>query len=442
MRSPSIQAQVISNIIPAVVVEIMILIYNLADTFFIARTGDPLQIAAVSLATPAFLILIALGIIFMAGGMSCISRLLGAGEHDKADNTASFCIWAGTAAGCVLSVIFLFFIEDILHLIGASPDTFSLVYSYLSIVMGSGPFVLFSMACSGIMRAEEHASGAMTGQIIGNAINIVLDPVMILWLGWGITGAAIATVIGTVSGALYYWGYFVTGRSSLSIHIKKFKASQGIARGVFGIGIPACLDPCLMSISQMFMNSMMSAYGDMAVAAAGVAMRVNQIAGLISMGAGQGVQPLLGYCVGAQTWERYREMLKFALKFTVNMSLVLVVGCFAFTRQIVGVFLSEPEAFGYSVDFVRILLTTSLAFGVFFMFINALQAMGAGRASLILSVCRQMVIYVPVMFVFNYLFGAYGLVWALPAAEVISLAQTVISYGRIIFNPELLYSED
>ena len=154
MASKSVHREVISNVIPAIIVELMILIYNLADTFFIAQTDDPFQIAAVSLAFPVFMVLIAVGIIFMAGGMSCISRALGAGNKSRADSLASFCIWAGLFVGAVMAVIFMFFIDVILRAIGASPDTFNLAYKYLSIIISSAPFVMFSMACSGIMRAE------------------------------------------------------------------------------------------------------------------------------------------------------------------------------------------------------------------------------------------------------------------------------------------------
>ncbi|MBQ6773528.1 MAG: MATE family efflux transporter [Synergistaceae bacterium] len=436
----SITREVIANIIPAIVVEIMLLIYNLADTFFIAQTGDPFQIAAVSLAGPVFLVLISVGIAFMIGAMSFISRTLGAGNNERADNIASFCVWASFGTGIILAVIFMMFLKKFLILIGASPDTFDFAYNYSSIVLIAVPFALFSMTSGGIMRAENNASGAMKGQIFGNMLNVILDPVMILYFNLGITGAAIATTISIIAGSVYYAGYFLTGKSSLSVNIKNFRLNNGIALGVLAIGIPASLDPLLMSVSQMFVNSMMSAYGDMALAAAGVAMKINQIAGLIAMGSGQGVQPLLGFCVGAETWEKYRSMLKFALKFTVSVSLVLVALCFIFTPQIVSTFLDEPQAFNYSVDFTRILLTTAIAFGIFFIFVNALQAMGAARASLILSICRQCVFYVPSMFVLNYFFGAYGLIWALPSAEIISLVQTYLIYGRIIFNPNL-YSE-
>ena len=442
MTSQSVRSQAIANIIPAIIVEIMMLVYNLADTFFIAQTNDPLQLAAVSLAAPVFLVLIAMGIIFMAGAMSFISRSLGAGQAERANNIASFCVWGSITVGSVMAVIFMFFIEKILRAIGASPQTFAMAYNYLSIVIASAPFVLFSMACGGIMRAERHAVGAMVGQIFGNMLNVVLDPIMILYFGWGITGAAIATSMSIVIGAMYYAGYFLAGKSSISIHIKHFRVREGIAKGVLSIGIPACLDLWLMSIAQIIMNSLMSAYGDMALAAAGVMMRIDQITGLFAMGAGQGIQPLLGFSVGAEDWARYRAFLKFALIFTTSLSLVMIAGCYVFTDKIVAIFLTESEAFGYAVKFLRIKLSSSILFALFFILINALQAMGAGKASLILSVCRQGVLYMPLLFIMNRFAGVYGLVWALPIAELLSLVQTCVVYGRIILEPRrLIYGE-
>ncbi|MBQ6776169.1 MAG: MATE family efflux transporter [Synergistaceae bacterium] len=436
-EAKSIHRQVISNIIPAIIVEIMILIYNLADTFFIAQTNDPYQIAAVSLAFPVFMMLITMGIIFMAGGMSCISRALGAGNKERADSIASFCIWASIAVGVLMTFVFMLFIRKIIIAIGASVNTFLPTYAYLSIVMASAPFVLFSMACSGIMRAQNKASIAMNGQIIGNVVNIILDPIMIIYMKMGITGAAVATLLGTVIGAAYYIGYFLAGQSSLSINIKKFRLQGGIALGVFVIGIPAALDPCLMSISQMIMNSLMSAYGDMAVAAAGVSMKIEHIAGIIAMGCGQGVQPLLGFCVGAKDWDRYRGILKYSLKVAVSVSLFMVAMCYLFTNSIVRVFLINPEAFAYAVDFLRMKLTSSVFFTIFFIFVNALQAMGAAKASFVLSFCRQCVLYVPLLFIMNHFMGLYGLVWALPMAELLSLLQTVLMYGKIVYEPKI-----
>ena len=369
--------------------------------------------------------------------MSCISRALGAGDKKRADSLASFSIWTGIAAGVLITLIFSAFTGKILLAVGASAYTIVPAYAYLSIVLTSAPFVLFSMASSGILRAENHPRQAMNGQIIGNILNIILDPIMILYFDMGITGAAIATLIGIVAGAAYYIGYFLAGQSSLSIHIKNYKFKNGIALSLIAIGIPACLDPFLMSISQMTMNSLMSAYGDMSVAAAGVSMRIEQIAVLIAMGCGQGVQPLLGFCVGAKDWDKYKGILKFALQIAVSISLLMVALCYLFTGGIVRVFLINPEAFGYAVNFLRIKLTSSVLFTIFFIFINALQAMGAAKASFILSVCRQCALYIPALFIMNYFMGAYGLVWALPIAELLSLLQTVIIYGKIVFQPKI-----
>ncbi len=423
--------KIISNIIPSIVVELMILIYNLADTFFIAQTNDPLQVAAVSLSTPAFMVLGALGVIFMVGGLSCISRALGAKRKFRADNIASFTVWTSIITGIITSIILILFMKNILNLIGASPDTFEFAYNYLMIVTCSGPVILFNLAASGIMRSENHAGVAMAGQIIGNIVNIILDPIMILYFNWGITGAAIATVIGNICGGIYYVICFILGKSSLSISIKKFRCMPG----VFYIGIPACLDPILMSVSQMTLNSLISNYGDMPVAANGVAMKINQIVTLIAMGTGQGVQPLMGFCIGAKDLKNYKKVLYFALRFITITSLILIGTCYFFAPKISAMFLTEPSAFKYSVDFTRIFLSSSLAFGIFFVFTNSLQAMGAGRASFILSVCRQLAIYIPAMYILNYFAGEYGLIWALPVAEVISLAQTFFIYGKIIFNP-------
>ena len=436
-NSVSIYRQVFSNIIPAIVIQLMVLIYNLADTFFISQTHDPVLVAAVSLSTPIFMMLITMGVIFLTGAMSCISRALGAGQKERANNIASFCIWTAIGVGVLISILFSLFIGRILGAIGASIYTFVPAYGYLSIVMAGAPFILFMMASSGILRAENHTKQAMYGQIFGNVLNIILDPIMILYLGWGITGAAIATVLGTVTGAAYYIGYFLAGQSSLKIHIKNFKASDGIAFSVFSIGIPASLDPCLMSLSQMVMNSLMSAYGDMAVAAAGVMMRINQITTLIAMGVGQGVQPLLGFNIGAKDWKRYRGILKFAIQFAFGISFLLVAACYIFREPIVRVFLIDPEAFKYAVEFVEIKLTSSVFFAIFFIFVNALQAMGAARASLIISVCRQCVLYVPMLFIMNYFMKEYGLIWALPIAELLSLVQSYLTYGKIIFNPKI-----
>ena len=188
-----------------------------------------------------------------------------------------------------MSALFLIFMDQILALIGASAETWGYAKTYLMIVSCSGPFVLIANCYSNIIRAEGQSGKAMMGQVIGNLLNVILDPIMILVFGWNIAGAAIATVIGNVIGAEYYIVYFLKGSSSLSVSIKDFSTKEKVASGVLAIGIPAALGNLLMSLSSILMNSQMAKYGDMAVAGVGVAMKVTMITGMVCIGLGQGV---------------------------------------------------------------------------------------------------------------------------------------------------------
>ena len=312
-KAPVSQA-VLKNALPAMAAMLMVLIYNLADTFFIGQTHDALQVAAVSLATPVFLMFMAVGTVFGVGGTSVISRAMGEGN------------------------------------------------------------------------------------------------------------------IGTVFGAGYYILYFLRGKPSLSINIKDFSLKNKAASGVLAIGVPAALGSVLMSVSQIIINSQMSEYGDMAIAAMGVAMKVVTITGMVCMGLGQGVQPLFGYCVGAKMWERFKKSLRFSVIFALLLSVILTGICYLFINQIVSVFLTEPTAFDYAVQFSRILLTTGFLFGVFYVLTNALQAMGAATAALVINISRQGIIFIPALFILKLLVGMTGLVWAQPAADVLSLIIAYVFY--------------
>lgn len=423
---------VLKNVLPAMAAMLMVLIYNLADTFFIGQTHDALQVAAVSLATPVFLIFMAAGSVFGLGGTSVISRAMGEGKREYAKKVCSFCMWGCVAAGTVLSAFFLLFMDRILSWIGASPDVWEPAKTYLTLVSCGGPFVLIANCYSNIIRAEGQPGRAMMGQLLGNLLNVVLDPVMILGLGWNITGAAVATVIGNVAGAGYYILYFLRGGSALSIHPRDFAVKEGICSGVLAIGIPASLGSLMMSVSQIVVNSFMAGYGDMALAGIGVAMKITMMTGMVCIGFGQGVQPLLGYCAGAGLWLRFKKIMKFSLVSAFAMGTVLTGICYLFAPQIVGVFLTDQAAFEYALEFARILLSTSFLFGVFYVLCNALQAVGAAREALIINLSRQGIIYIPALFLLNRIMGVSGLAWAQPAADLISTAMVAILYLCVI----------
>lgn len=407
---------------------LMVLIYNLADTFFIGQTHNDFQVAAVSLCTPVFLLFMSVGTVFGLGGTSVISRAVGEGRTDYARKVSAFCMWSCVGIGTAMSLAFWLFLDQILILMGASAEVWDYAKSYLCIVTACGPFVLISNCYSNVLRAEGQATVSMIGMLLGNLLNVILDPIMILLLGWEISGAAIATVIGNVAAAVYYLLYFRKGTSMLSIHPRDFTVGEGICKNVLVIGIPASLASLLMSVSQIIMNSCMAQYGDMAVAGVGVAMKVTMMTGMVCIGLGQGVQPLLGYCVGAKDWKRFRQVLCFSLLFALALSAVLTGTCWLFTEQIVRAFLTNSDAFAYGFRFSRILLSTSILFGVYYVLTNTLQAMGAATPSLIINLSRQGLLYIPSMFLLEAVLGINGLIWAQPVVDVLSMLLAVVLF--------------
>ena len=423
---------VLQSALPAMAAMLMVLIYNLADTFFIGQTHNDILVAAVSLATPVFLIFMAVGTIFGMGGTPVISRALGQGRVEYARKVCSFCMWSCVVIGLVMSALFLIFMDQILDLVGAVDQMREPARIYLTIVAFGGPFVLISNCYSNVIRAEGNSTQAMMGQLLGNLMNVILDPIMILVFNWGIAGAAVATVIGNLLGALYYILYFLFGKSCLSISFKDFSMKDRIFTDVMAIGIPASLGSLLMSVSQIIVNAQMAGYGSMAVAGIGVAMKVTMITGMICIGFGQGIQPLLGYCVGADLWDRFKKVMRFSTIFSLALSAVMTGICYLFSSEIVGAFLTDESAYAYAISFTRILLTTSFLFGVFYVYCNALQAVGAASEALIVNVSRQGLIYIPALFILQAMLGETGLVWAQPAADILSTLLVFVLYAHVL----------
>lgn len=414
------------NGIPAIVAMMFVLVYNLADTFFISQTNNDLMIAAVSLCTPVFLLFMSLGTLFGIGGTSTISRALGEGNKERAVKICSFCFWACVVTGAVCSILLLLFMEPLLSLLGASANTIEYARTYMTIVTLSGIFSMLSNCYANIIRAEGKPKLAMTGTIIGNLLNVILDPIMISVLHWDVAGAAWATFIGNGVAAVFYVIYYIRGKSELSIRLKDFSAKDEIATDVLKIGIPASLASLLMSVSQMITNSLMSAYGDLSVAAYGVASKVLMLEALVGTGLGQGIQPLLGYCYGAKDEKRFNGCMKYSLKFGFVVCTAVTAVCFIFAPTIVGWFLTEEAALSDAVQFTRIMLVTAWTLGIYFVCSNTLQAMGAAKESLVVSCSRQGIIYIPAIFNMNSVMGKYGLAWAQPVADVLSLIIVII----------------
>lgn len=422
------------NIIPSVISMLMVLIYNLADTFFIGQTKNAYMVAAISLATPAFLFFMAVGMLFGIGGTSLISRMLGEGRHEDAKHACSFCFWTGTTVGIIGMAAILLAINPVAKLVGATPDTIKYVKQYLMIIAIGVPFLVIGNIFSTIIRAEGKANKAMAGMILGNVANIVLDPVMILFLGWNVAGAAIATVIGNILSAVFYILHFFGKDSILSIHPKYYRIRNGIAAGVFAIGIPASLNSILMSTSNILVNNLMTRHGDMAVAGLGVAMKVNMVAVMLLIGVGTGIQPLLGYNFGSGNRKRFISILRFSLILAASLSIIMSILCYLGAGPMVNAFLEEKAAYDYGMQFARILILSGPILGILFVMINTIQAMGAALPSLILSISRQGLLYIPVLFLFNGLFSsAKTLVMAQPVTDYLAVILSIL-LGMIAFH--------
>lgn len=418
-RDAPVPKAVISNIVPSVVSMVMVLLYNLADTFFIGQTKNAYMVAAVSVATPVFLLFMAVGMLFGIGGTSLISRMLGEGKEEKAKQISSFCFWTGITIGICSSILIWVVDKPLCRMVGASDDTVGYAKQYLDIVAISIPFLIVSNMFSNIIRSEGRAKTAMTGMIIGNVMNIVLDPILILGFGWNVAGAAAATVVGNICSTVFYLWHLLSKRSILSIHPHNYKVGNGIAAGVFAIGVPASLNSVLMSVSNIVINKVMTQYGDMAVAGLGVAMKVNMIVVMLLIGVGTGIQPLLGYCFGARNRKRYLAVLKFSLILAFCISMVMTVVCYCWAGSLVTAFLDNEDAFAFGMSFSRIYVLSGPIMGILFVLINAIQSTGAAIPSLILSISRQGLLYLPILALFNRIFDT---------ARFVAAAQPVTDY--------------
>jgi len=426
-RTDSIPKIVIKNSIPALIAMMMVMVYNLADTFFLGLTHNDLTVTAVSFATPLFMIFMSLGTLFGVGGTSVISRALGEGKTEYARKASSFCMWACVAVGGVMMAVLWIFLDDVTVMLGASAESMGLTKDYLRIAIGCGIFSMISNCFSSIVRTEGEAMKAMTGTLIGNLLNMILDPIFILCFQWGVVGAAVATVIGNAVAAGYYILYFLKGKSVLSISPKYFSVKEKILTGVLAVGISASLANLLVSVSSIVVNSQLSKFagGDMLVAGYGVTAKVIMIVTLIGIGVGSGVQPFFGYCYGAKEKERLVSGIWFSALFGLIFCAVISALCYIFAEPIVKVFLTDMVALDSGVHFTRILMSTAWLIGAFAICQNTLQAVGAATPALLASIFRQGVIFIPAVFIMKAIIGVDGLIWAQPIADVMSLAVVI-----------------
>ncbi len=462
---------VLTFAVPTILSMIVSVLYNMVDSFFVGLIGDPSQFAAVNVATPVFLFLMAAGNIFGMGGSSFLSRALGEKKFERVKSTSAFCFYAGIVVGIVGGAILLFFMSPILRAVGTTETTFDFSREYLSIIAFAGPAIVVATAFTNLIRGEGASRSSMIGIMAGTIANIILDPIFILdsflgipFLGLGVSGAAIATVIGNLVTLLVYIFHVVSNNSLLSIKPQFFKI-HGIARGVIAIGLPASLTNILMSLSSIVTNKLLASYyavpvpkeiagaalsfvptaqnpvfglafdsngvpifGDAPTAAMGVALKANMLVIFVQLGLGMGISPLVGYNYGAKNIPRLRSVVNFSVALNVALGLFLTGVYFIFARQIVGVFQQPPAVEILGIRILHALMVTSPVIGIMFVLNFTFQAMGKALQSLALAISRQGLIFLPLILILNWLFGLFGIVYAQPVADGIAVLIALVMF--------------
>jgi putative MATE family efflux protein len=422
--------------IPTIISQLITMIYNLADTFFIGLSNDPSQTAASSIAFTLVFMMNCIPNLFGVGGGSLISRLMGEKKDKDAASVASFSFYCTMLTAALYSIVVLLFMDPLLKLLGATSGSidFARQYAFWVVVIGAIPATL-SMTMAQLLRSEGFASKASIGLGFGGVMNIILDPIfmfVILEPGNEVKGAAIATMISNLLVLAYFIvTYFIIRKKTvISIDPFKVKLKWDYVVSVFAVGIPSALGSLLACLSNVVINNLASSYsylyGDVPVAAIGIAKKIDMLPMNVGFGLVQGMMPLVAYNYASGDHKRMRAIARTARNAGMIFAGFCVILFQIFAPQIAGIFNGDQRTVEMSTDFLRI-LCVAVPFMIFNLQISfTFQAMGKGKESLILSSLRQGVVNIPLLFVMNGLFGLCGIVWTQLISDIIT---GVVSYA-------------
>ena len=421
--------------LPVVLGMVVSLIYNMVDTFFIARTGNTALIAGVSLGTPIFTLMIALGDIFGVGGSSVISRLFGKKEYEDGRRISVFCFYAAIAVGIAVSIILLAAKQPILGLLGCDETTWQYAGDYYQWIALGAPFIILQLTPNNLLRTEGFAKASMIGTMLGAVVNIILDPIFIYTLGMGAAGAAIATVIGNICGDIFYVIFMIKKCRYLSVDFRKLKMTGAEVLAVLAIGIPASVTNLMQSLGIVMVNLFLLPYGNDAVAAMGIALKIVMIAVMILVAFAFGGQPLIGYNYGAGNMSRLKALLKFAYSFLGILALVMTAVRIACARPLMGFFSTDTGIVDLGTGILRVQLLSTVCVSVVLVTTCTFQSAGKALGALLLSVSRQGVMLAITLFAGSGLAGYHGVIAAQAFADLLTAVLAVVL--AVILLPEL-----
>ena len=431
MRSMKVSKAVAAMAIPSVISSLVTVVYNMADTFFVGQTGDALQVAAVSLTNPIFILLMAFANMFGMGGSAVASMAMGEGKPQKVKNTTAFITYASLTVGVGAAVLLLACMSLILKIFGANGETYEYAKGYVQYIAWGAPFIIWSAAASFVVRSEGASKEAMIGSMVGTIANIVLDPLFITGLHMGAAGAAIATTIGNILASLYFVWYFLKKSRQLSILPKDFTLRERISGRVCAIGLPTAIFSALMSVSTIVINQILVKYGDAPVAAIGIVFKANMFITFLQMGLANGVQPLLGYSYGAGNISRFREVERFTKICCLVTGIVATVLYFIGREPIIRMFISDDEVVYYGVKMLVAYMISGPVIGMLFVNMNCMQSVNHSLPATILSVMRQGVLLIPLLYVLQFFWGMEGVIYGQSITDYIAVFLSAVLWRNI-----------
>lgn len=422
--------------LPVVLSMMMSLVYNMVDTYFIALTDVKELVAGVSLVVPIFTMMIAFGDIFGIGGSSLISGLFGEKRDEEAKRVSAFCVWGAIGFGIIVSIILLLFRGQILAALGTDEATLKYARDYYNWIAIGAAAIIFGLVPSNILRTEGLAAQAMAGSIIGSVANIVLDPVFIFVLKQGAAGAAIATVIANLIADAYYIYAIARKAKRLSVSPSFVKISGKMIGNIFVIGIPASITNLMQSFMIMMTNHYLLPYGNDKIAAMGIALKANMITALILVGFAFGGQPLIGYNYGSKNSKRLKEILKFSYISAMVLGLVFTAVMCIFAPEIIGIFMQDDAIITNGAMMLRFQQAGMVFMSITLVSTCVCQSVGSAAGSFALSISRQGVLYVIVLFIMQAAFGYQGVLMSQMVADIGTAVMATIIILKIIKNIE------
>lgn len=412
--------------IPAILIMLVMVLYHMADVFFIGQIGDANKVAAVTLASPLFSILSGLGVLLGNGGCTAISLSLGKGEYEKIKKISAFAVWGAIVIGVVFAAVVLPLMGPICKMLGANDETRGFTAEYLRVIAIGAPVIMLTNVVPALIRADGSTTDSMIGNMLGTVLNIALDPLLISVLNMGVSGAAIATVAANVVSLCYYVYFLRTKGKIYSVSPRDISFEKAIVLTVISLGLPMSCATVLGSISSTVVNNLMMQYGSIAVAGQSVAGRIGQMISMTVMGVCMGMQPAISFNYSARNHKRLTEILIKTTALAVIAGTVLSALCLIFRDQLLNAFLDDPNVLGIG----RVCLLASIVIGPFFGFYQIcttyLQAAGKSKQAIIVSLLEKGIIYIPLVFLMNALFNMYGIIFSATVTTVLSAVAALI----------------